>query len=195
MKNLKYIIAALFVVAVGAGIFWACQKENKEENRNIETNLKVQKTIDYETQVHNYLCDGLISFKESLSPYYSNSTSYENFIDLLEVDEQATSQLGNNLLMLAWDCLSNGYSNQYIYDHYTGKYMADVASYLIDNPNSDGSELFSTTSSGGSYPCKWYQLGCHINQLIAWFNSDPVQEFIRNVIEDIKLIDQVFKFL
>ena len=40
MKNLKYIIATLFVVAVGAGIFWACEKENNNE-KNISN--KIQK--------------------------------------------------------------------------------------------------------------------------------------------------------
>lgn len=49
MKKFRYIIATVFVVAIGAGIFWACQKENEENeevvvNKNISE--KIQKTCD-----------------------------------------------------------------------------------------------------------------------------------------------------
>ncbi|MDD4210462.1 MAG: hypothetical protein PHI52_09020 [Bacteroidales bacterium] len=44
MKKFKYIIATLFVVAVGAGIFWACEKEETIANSSVtkESN-KIQK--------------------------------------------------------------------------------------------------------------------------------------------------------
>jgi flagellar basal body-associated protein FliL len=44
MKKFKYIVATLFVVAIGAGIFWACQKEETTENSSITTTSnKIQK--------------------------------------------------------------------------------------------------------------------------------------------------------
>ena len=52
MKNLKYIIAALFVVAVGAGIFWACQKEevSSKTNNSNTSNTELHQKL-YETEI------------------------------------------------------------------------------------------------------------------------------------------------
>ena len=44
MKKVKFILAALMVVAVGIGIFWACQKEETTENSSVTTTSnKIQK--------------------------------------------------------------------------------------------------------------------------------------------------------
>ncbi len=189
MKKFRYIIATVFVVAMGTTIFFGCEKENNKINNNLKTDLKIQKSENYQEQVRFYLCEGLISFKQSLEPYYSQSTSYEGFINLLEVNEEETSELGNNLLMLAYNCLNNGHSDEYIHNHYTGKYMAEVAIYLMNNPDSDGSELFATTAvDGGNYPCKWWQLFCHINQFVEWLNSEKVQKAIQTIKEILGII-------
>ncbi|MBP7101927.1 MAG: hypothetical protein PHC83_06270 [Bacteroidales bacterium] len=42
MKKVKIIVAAILVVAVGAGIFWACKKEF--ENNKIENKIKLHKS-------------------------------------------------------------------------------------------------------------------------------------------------------
>jgi hypothetical protein len=44
MKKFRYIIATVFVVAIGAGIFWACEKEEATSNTSVtkESN-KIQK--------------------------------------------------------------------------------------------------------------------------------------------------------
>jgi hypothetical protein len=40
MKKFRLIIVALFVMAVGAGIFWACQKEDPTTNTSVTTKSK-----------------------------------------------------------------------------------------------------------------------------------------------------------
>jgi hypothetical protein len=48
MKKVKIIVAAILVVAVGAGIFWACKKEF--ENNKIENKIKLHKSNSYYNQ-------------------------------------------------------------------------------------------------------------------------------------------------
>jgi len=43
MKSYKYIIAALFVVAIGVGIFISCEKESINENTLTSNSNKIQK--------------------------------------------------------------------------------------------------------------------------------------------------------
>jgi len=46
MKKVKIIIAAIFIVAVGAGIFWACKKENIDsKNSTNNKTIAIQKTM------------------------------------------------------------------------------------------------------------------------------------------------------
>ena len=60
MKKVKLIIATLLVVAIGAAIFWACEKEN------VDSTLIKQK---------NFNSNGLM--------YFSNFEEFSNTLDML----------------------------------------------------------------------------------------------------------------
>ena len=48
MKKFRYIIATLFVVAISAGMFCACEKEETTENSSVSsTSNKIQKDGDF----------------------------------------------------------------------------------------------------------------------------------------------------
>lgn len=67
MKKVKFIVAAILVVAVGAGIFWACQKEVTTENSSVtkESNKILKDNnnnpFDYVGINHNQYLDYLLT--------------------------------------------------------------------------------------------------------------------------------------
>ncbi len=68
MKNIKYIIAAIFVVAISTGIFFACEKE--KENEKI-INIKTKKSFDFGNPesygiVHNEIASYIIQNQPQL---------------------------------------------------------------------------------------------------------------------------------
>jgi len=98
MKKFKYIIATLFVVAVGAGIFWACQKENENSIENQSVENKTQKTFNDND--------------------YIDSLSEITGIDIIELSQKMYIEDFNNILEIHTNKLSNGIINKVIDSNY-----------------------------------------------------------------------------
>ena len=117
------ICALLFVATAISGVFYGCKKDNV-----IEPSSKNQKT--YYNPIHEemrqHFCYGLILFKESLRPYYEQTQNYKEFCNSLSVDRQHIQPIGKGLLRLAYECLKKDYSDEYIKQYYTGKWMAEM---------------------------------------------------------------------
>ena len=185
--------------SVGGSVFYACQKDNNELQTNtmssFEKNLKDNSVFENLTAEENQLyeefrlvlCEGLISFNESVRPYFDESTSFDGFCNNLEVNRDEIMPMGMELLRLSYQCLSRNYSEEYIFGHYTGKGMYEVLKYTIDNPDSDGREIFATESASDREPCKWWQIGCHFRNAWNWVKENwetiaKIATFVKDII-------------
>ncbi|RXR20946.1 hypothetical protein EQG63_03135 [Flavobacterium amnicola] len=121
-----------------------------------------------------------VSFKKQLTEAYLKSTDYSSFEKNLCGNWNNTKE-GKYLLNEVYTYFKNKTSDEKIIASYDGIGMAKALQFQQDiytkNPKSDGSELFggpsdnSTTSSNPTskvaYPCRWYQLSCHLNQIFG----------------------------
>ena len=136
------------------------------------------------------------SFKNQLSQAFNNSTDYSSFEKNVCGKWQNTTE-GRNLLNEAFNYLKNKTSDEKIVATYDGigiakalKFQQDV---LAKNPKSTGSELFGgpgDASTGNynptgrdGYPCRWWQLSCHLEQI---FGSEGGQIISNAIIVIIK---------
>ncbi len=122
MKTLKTLLAIAIAALIGAGIFYACKKDQYSEHLN--KNSRKSNSI-YE-ELRQYMCEGLISFKDALHPYYEQTENYNDFCELLNVKSDNITLIGSELLQLGYLCLEGNYSDEYIREQYTGKWMAQV---------------------------------------------------------------------
>lgn len=168
MKRIKQILAiAIF------GIFAVACSDDEEQQINQQSSVITKSEITNEMALSYYntikpdLAEGLINFNNEVSEVFKNSSSYEDFKTKL-CGTNIIDTIGENLLKVSYKYLKAGYSDNYIYENYNGKEMLEALSYLLANPNSDGSELFGfkTVKTKEASPCKWYQVGCHLNHAL-----------------------------
>jgi len=121
-----------------------------------------------------------LSFKKQLSEAYVNSNDFSSFEKNICGNWNNTIE-GRNLLNEAYTYFKNKTSDEKIIASYDGIGIAKALKFQQDiytkNPKSDGSELFGgpgdntlsyyNPSSKVAYPCKWYQLRCHLNQIFG----------------------------
>ena len=74
MKKVKFIVAALFIVAVGAGIFWACEKsENK-------TNVYTLKSLNFGDSSTSYTGETFNFIEDYENPYNSLGEKHNQLV-------------------------------------------------------------------------------------------------------------------
>ena len=101
MKKFRYIIATLFVVAIGAGIFWACQKEDVD-NTQIKQKSFNANGLMYFSNFDEFLntIDELYAMDFDELCAYENTNGYTSFgreseevyYNSLEVDSLSTDE-------------------------------------------------------------------------------------------------------
>ncbi|SEQ13778.1 hypothetical protein [Flavobacterium urocaniciphilum] len=121
-----------------------------------------------------------ISFKNQLSQAFNNTTDFAAFEKTLCGKWQNTTE-GRNLLNDAYNHLKNKSTDNKIIETYDGISFAKALKFqqdaLTKNPKSTGSELFggpgdATTGNYNpvgreAYPCRWWQLNCHLQQIFG----------------------------
>jgi hypothetical protein len=121
-----------------------------------------------------------ISFKNQLSQAFNNSTDYSSFEKNVCGKWQNTTE-GRNLLNETYNYLRNKTSDEKIVATYDGVAIAKALKFQKDtlekNPKSTGSELFGGPGDGTNgnynpiarepYPCRWWQLSCHLGQIFG----------------------------
>ena len=129
-----------------------------------------------------------VSFKNQLSQAFNNSKDYSSFEKNVCGNWQNTIE-GRFLLNEAYNHLKNKTSDDRLITTYDGIGIAKALKLqqelLAKNPNSTGSELFGgpgDTSIGNynpvgkaAYPCRWWQINCHLSQL---FGEEAAGEII-----------------
>ena len=121
-----------------------------------------------------------VSFKNQLSQAFNASSDYASFEKTVCGKWQNTID-GRYLLNEAYNHLKNKTSDEKIIESYDGVGIAKALKFqqdaLTKNPKSTGSELFGGPGDGTTgnynpvgrepYPCKWWQLNCHLDQIFG----------------------------
>lgn len=121
-----------------------------------------------------------VSFKNQLSQAFNNSTDYYSFEKNVCGKWQNTNE-GKSLLSEAYNHLKNKTSDDKLISSYDGVGIAKALKFQQDllskNPNSTGSELFGGPGDDTAgeynpmkkvpYPCRWWQIKCHFQQLFG----------------------------
>jgi len=120
-----------------------------------------------------------VLFKNQLSEAFNKSKDYYSFEKNVCGEWQNTNE-GKFLLNEAFTHLKNKTSDEKLISTYDGFGIAKALKFqqdlLSNNPKSSGSELFGgpgddTTGNynptGRLYPCRWWQIGCHLNQIFG----------------------------
>lgn len=127
------------------------------------------------------LSEGMVSLVDALKPAYKKGVTFETF-EKTVIGSNKNTQQGNALLKKVFEYASKGTTKDQILKEYSGSEMAAACLYVNDvykkNPKSDGSELFGGTTGDfnpypatiqgrGSAPCRWWQIGCWLNQIFG----------------------------
>ncbi len=126
-----------------------------------------------------YAAKTFVSFKNQLSDAFSKSNDYSSFEKIVCGNWKNTTD-GKYLLNEAYNHLKSKTSDERLVSNYDGIGIAKALKFqkevLSKNPKSDGSELFGGPGDGTtgnynpqskSYPCKWWQLSCHLDQIFG----------------------------
>lgn len=157
MKKMLFGLIATVMLSVSGN----AQIETKEEAR-----LVAAKTF--------------VSFKNQLAEAFNKSNDYASFEKTVCGNWRNTPD-GKSLLNEAYNHLKNKTSDDKLISTYDGIGIAKALKFqqdaLANNPKSTGSELFGGPGDGSTgnynpigkepYPCRWWQLSCHFQQIFG----------------------------
>jgi hypothetical protein len=149
-------------------------------------------------QVRLDLAEGVVSLVNALKPAYEKGDSFDNFQKKIIGDTRSTEE-GSNLLKKVFLYVEKGTSSKEILKSDSGSEMGAACLYLNElhkkNPKADGSELFGSTTGdfnpydatilGKAGPCKWYQLGCWLNQIFGDEAGGLIMDIVVAIIKDL----------
>ncbi len=140
-----------------------------------------------------FICaEMMANFTESLSPYYKEGISFDEFRSGLPGDVKPSKE-ATALLMNSFEMLVNKTERDVILRMYSGEEMAQALQYMYNvhkkGSSSNGADFFGVSvdqnreASVSGEDCRWFQLWCH------------VQEFANWVVENWSTIEQIIIFI
>jgi hypothetical protein len=116
---------------------------------------------------------------------YGNTTSYEDFKSKLMNSDQAKTTEGEDLLKRIYSFHVDQTSTEKITSEYDGLEIAKAFEKVSALEKSgidtkEGMTIFSSdpntenASSESGYPCKWWQLRCHLVQVVGETAADAI---------------------
>ncbi|MEP6467462.1 MAG: hypothetical protein ABJB05_14230 [Parafilimonas sp.] len=128
-------------------------------------------------QAQSICAQEMAAFTKAVSGAYKKGISYDQFQSTLCGKWQPTKEGGNQLLV-AYNFLTQGATNDYIIKTYKGTEVAACMKVLSDLHSkgfeSDGSELYGgkTGVDNNVYSktpnCRWYQFWCLVQDFANW---------------------------
>lgn len=148
-------------------------------------------------QVQSQLIDAMVSFVESVRPFYTAGDTYQQFklkVLIGNQTEAAKTALptlppeGEAMLKKAYEYLSNGLTDRGIAGKDNGKTIGEALlfTYNYQKDNSKSSISADVALFGGNQlvldnnplaessrkRCKWWQVICHLENVIDWINDN-----------------------
>lgn len=183
MKNVFLILLTAIIGLTNS----SCNSDFQEENYIVKTQKITQEGFNPEEFFYNIemepeefrikLAELMISFKESVSEYYEEGDSYENFCYKLQYslndndDFTEISEIGHQLLSKTYQYIENNISDDEILENYEGEEMLTWMVFYSETLDTDGSEFFGGSGhiniNKAAWPCKWYQLRCHVQNIFG----------------------------
>ena len=146
------------------------------------------KTISKEEA--RFICaEMMANFTESVTPYFKDGMSYDEFRSALPGDVKPTKE-ATALLMSSFEMLVNKTERDVILRMYSGVEMAHALQYMYHlhekGISSNGAELFGINKeqqremSSNSDECRWYDLWCKVKDFANWVieNWGTIQQII-----------------
>ncbi|WP_457565064.1 hypothetical protein [Caminibacter sp.] len=143
----------------------------------------------------------MVNFCELIEPVMDNVKDYESFRIKLVGKTDIPSE-GELLLKKAYYYLSNKISKEQILKEYKGIEIALALDYIRlaqSNPklsslpayglfgNNPIDITYIDGNTAAKYPCRWYQLGCHLKQIFGEdFGNEILHAIVYVIIELIK---------
>ena len=202
MKTIKIFIAIAMIVITGS--------MNAQKTQAAPTLPPEQIN-----QVQSQLIDGMISFVESVRPFYTTGDTYQQFKLKVLIGNQTTAARtalptlppeGEAMLKKAYEYLSNGLTNRGIAGKDNGKTIGEALlfTYNYQKDNSKSSISADVALFGGNQlalennplaetskrRCKWWQVICHLENVINWINDhgDDVIEAVGIIVSILNAI-------
>ena len=189
MKTLK-IFMAVILMAVTGNTF----------AQTLTSNNAASLPPEQVNQIQSDLINGMVSFVESVRPFYVKGDTYQSFKYKVLVGDQTTAiktalpttpaitPQGEAMLKKAYVYLSKGYSATQIAKVDNGKTIGEALVYTYNDQknNSKSSALNADVALfGGNQSaldnnpitksqkrtCKWYQIACHAENVINWISG------------------------
>lgn len=126
----------------------------------------------------------IVVMRANTKDAYTTSKSYDEFKVRLLNSTQVNTQEGEKLLSVLYNYHKSNTDDKKIIESYGGVEVANAFARLqIINKETgsqnDGQILFSTgtitaKAADGGYPCKWYQVRCHLVELFGEKAADAI---------------------
>lgn len=166
-------------------------------------------------QVQSQLIDAMISFVESVRPFYTEGDTYQQFKLKVLIGNQTSAARtalptlppeGEAMLKKAYEYLSNRLTDRGIAEQDDGKTIGEALlfTYNYQKDNSKSSISADVALFGGNQlaldnnplaessrkKCKWWQVICHLENVINWINDhgDDVIEAIGIIVSVLNAI-------
>lgn len=201
MKTIKTIVAAM-------AILFAMNVSAQKPTSGDKPSFPPQQV----NLIQSQLIDGMVSFVESVRPFYSKGDTYQQFKLKVLIGNEVSAKTalptlppeGEAMLKKAYEYLSKGYSSATIASKDNGKTIgnATVFMYNYQKENARSSISADVALFGGNQTalennplaeasrkkCKWWQLLCHLQNI---FGDDGGQQILDQIV--IVIIDLLKK--
>ena len=136
-------------------------------------------------EVRSALAKEMVTLVQNTKHEFSNTNSYEDFRSKLLNADQAKTSEGEELMKKIYAFHVDQTSPEKISSNYDGQEIAKAFQKVKALEKSgvdtkEGMTIFSSepntenASSESSYPCKWWQLRCHLVQVVGETAADAI---------------------
>lgn len=163
-------------------------------------------------QVQSQLIDAMVSFVESVRPFYTAGDTYQEFkLKVLIGNQTAAAKTalpilppeGEAMLRKAYEYLSTGLTDRGIAGKDNGKTIGEAVIFMYNYQKNNGRSSISPDAAlfGGNQTildsnpitkslrkkCKWWQLWCHIQSIFGEEVGDQVIDAVGDLVIDLIL--------
>lgn len=175
LKNVMSVITLTLVMLLSFNVNAQKIEYSKEQIEDVKIKLR----------------QGMNLFVESVKPFYKKGMSFEEYkLVLVGKNNKNITVEGNALLKKAYIYISNSTSSEKIIDEDSTIEFVKALSYINKSNSEKNSSdrefllfgstkgntfpLANNTNNKKAYPCRWFQIRCHLVQLFGDSTADDI---------------------